>query len=94
MGLDFGLGDAEYKQRFSDQSWYDCDVTFYAPTLKNRAVVLLQRVADQIRKEAQKSVIGARIKRFWRDRAAKQAVSEKPATSEKPEKTNQPEKKN
>jgi CelD/BcsL family acetyltransferase involved in cellulose biosynthesis len=91
QGLDFGLGDAEYKQRFSDQSWYDCDVTFYAPTLKNRAVVFLQRLADDIRKEAQKSVIGARIKRFWRDRAAKQAASEKPATPEKP---NQPEKKN
>lgn len=86
QGLDFGLGDAEYKQRFSDQSWYDCDVTFYAPTLRNHAVVLLQRVADQIRKEAQKSVIGARIKRFWRDRATKQAASEKPEAVEKPEK--------
>jgi len=88
MGLDFGLGDAEYKQRFSDQSWYDCDVTFYAPALKNRAVVLLQRAADQIRKEAQQSVIAARIKRFWRDRAAKQAASEKPEAAEKPEKKN------
>ena len=97
VGLDFGLGDAEYKQRFSDQSWYDCDATFYAPTLKNRTVVLLQRVADQLRKEAQKSILAARIKRFWRDRAAKQAASGKPEAAEKPEKPEnpaQPEKKN
>ncbi|MFA7006423.1 MAG: GNAT family N-acetyltransferase, partial [Verrucomicrobiia bacterium] len=78
--LDFGLGDAEYKQRFSDESWYDCDVTLYAPTLKNRAVILLIWSADQLRKAVQRSSLGARIKRLWRDRAAKQATSEKPKT--------------
>lgn len=78
--LDFGLGDAEYKQRFSDESWYDCDVTLYAPTLKNRAVILLIRAADHIRKVAQKSSFAARVKRLWRDRAARKATSEKSET--------------
>ena len=38
--LDFGFGDAEYKRRFGDRSWYEEDVLIYA---KPRAAVLDQR---------------------------------------------------
>ncbi|MFZ2446292.1 MAG: GNAT family N-acetyltransferase [Syntrophobacteraceae bacterium] len=32
--IDFGLGDAHYKQRFAHESWRETTVTMFAPTLK------------------------------------------------------------
>jgi hypothetical protein len=36
--LDFGLGDASYKQRFGDQSWREATVRLFAPTVKGLAL--------------------------------------------------------
>lgn len=70
--IDFGFGDAFYKQRFGDQNWIESSVFIYAPTIKGillnaiRTVNLvpysyLSRLANRIN-------ILQKIKRIWRNK--------------------------
>jgi Acetyltransferase (GNAT) domain len=68
--LDFGLGDAHYKQRFGDLSWQEQSIWLFAPTAKGFLLRLLlatsntlDRVARQI---LQKMNLTDKIKALWR----------------------------
>jgi CelD/BcsL family acetyltransferase involved in cellulose biosynthesis len=71
--VDFGLGTAFYKQRFGDESWHDCEVLLYAPTLRNRLIALSFTAAKKVRSLAMKLPFVDRIKKLWRQRAAQHA---------------------
>lgn len=71
--VDFGLGSAFYKQRFGDESWEECDVVLYAPTLRNRVIAMSSAAAKQARSVAMRLPFVDRIKKVWRQHAAQQA---------------------
>lgn len=68
--LDFGIGDAVYKQRFGDRSWREGTVRLFAPTAKGailRACSGLFTVIDKIgRTVIQKLGFLDRLKTGWR----------------------------
>ncbi len=70
--LDFGLGDAEYKRRFGDESWSERDAMLFAPSLKGLRVNAV-RSTLLAGTRAGGNVLGRvgsadRIKRGWRRR--------------------------
>ena len=68
--IDFGLGDAVYKQRFGTESWEECDVALFAPTARNFVIAAASGAANRASLLAKRLPIARRIKRLWRDRAA------------------------
>lgn len=70
--LDFGLGDAQYKQRFGDQSWREATLSIFSPTLKGmllRTVLGCSRTIDSLaRRAAARMGIMDRLKTGWRKR--------------------------
>ncbi len=83
LKLDFGLGDALYKQRFGDRSWREKTITVFAPTAKGLFLWFglgICAVLDRLgRHMAQKTGLLDRVKTIWRQRLA-------PARSEADEK--------
>jgi CelD/BcsL family acetyltransferase involved in cellulose biosynthesis len=70
--LDFGLGDAYYKERFADSSWREASVQLFARSIKGRflkgylgASVWLD---DFARRVAKRLGILDRVKQAWRSR--------------------------
>ena len=72
--IDFGYGDAEYKQRFANASSPTCDVLLFGP--RPRSLLLeagvagtasLSRLAGAV---AERSGLARSLKRRWRSRAA------------------------
>jgi CelD/BcsL family acetyltransferase involved in cellulose biosynthesis len=80
--IDFGLGDALYKQRFGTESWEECDVALWAPTARNRIMTLLTRTAKGCKAAAMKLPFIGRLKRAWRDRVAQEARDHQSGDSE------------
>lgn len=76
--LDFGLGDAHYKQRFGDQSWRETTVWLFAPTAKGivlRSTLKLSIMLDSAaRRIFQRVGLVDRLKTSWRRRLAKGAT--------------------
>jgi len=70
--LDFGLGDAHYKQRFGDISWREATVTMFAPNPKGfalRSVVGLFAIIDNLsRRFLERSGLLDRVRTGWRRR--------------------------
>lgn len=70
--LDFGLGDAHYKERFGDRHWREASVQLFGPTPKGRFLHAYLGMFRRFDREARRllSRLGAvdRIKRSWRDR--------------------------
>jgi hypothetical protein len=73
--IDYGLGDAYYKQRFGDQSWQEASVRIFAPTLRN---VLLNMAQTGIETPAlwlksflSRTNLQQLIKTLWRRRLLK-----------------------
>ena len=70
--IDFGFGDAFYKQRFGDQHWDESSVYIYAPTIKGilfntiRTINLI--LYKNLLRLAEKTNILQKIKRLWRDK--------------------------
>lgn len=68
--LDFGIGDAHYKERFGDRSWRETSAWMVAPHARGVAVMLLLRAsmaADRaMRGFARRFGLTDRIKRVWR----------------------------
>ncbi len=70
--IDFGLGDAEYKQILCDTEWQDTTTYVFAPTVRGvalnliRTPVLLVDWAARIILE--RTHLAARVKKLWRDR--------------------------
>lgn len=71
--VDFGLGTAFYKQRFGTESWEECDLVLYGPTFRNRLVAASMAGAKWVRSAAMRLPFVDRIKKMWRQRAARQA---------------------
>jgi hypothetical protein len=76
--LDFGSGDAEYKDRFSDQSMDEADATLYSGRFRSRCIQDYIAAVGRVDKTARAIVarMGTlnRLKRKWRDRLAAKAA--------------------
>jgi CelD/BcsL family acetyltransferase involved in cellulose biosynthesis len=72
--FDFGLGDAQYKQRFGDEHWLDGSVRIYAPSLKGVKLNLMRTVLDGSSQTAQRLFnrlgLEQRLKTLWRKKLA------------------------
>lgn len=70
--LDFGLGDAHYKQRFGDHSWRESTARLFAPTAKGVVIRCALCVVDALDSAARKLLNRAgfldRLKTGWRRR--------------------------
>ena len=73
--IDFGLGDAQYKEMLGNRSWQEANIYVFAPTLKGVGLnayrspaILLDRC---VRKALERTQLLQRVKRTWRRRAAK-----------------------
>jgi CelD/BcsL family acetyltransferase involved in cellulose biosynthesis len=68
--LDYGLGDASYKERFSDISWREASFQIFAPTMKGKILrnymALAETIDQRLRKVAAKTGSMGYIKRTWR----------------------------
>ena len=78
--LDFGTGDAVYKQRFGDRSWREGTVWVFAPTAKGlvlRSTMGLFSAVDKFGRDViEKIGILDRLKRGWRRRLTPAKSSE------------------
>jgi CelD/BcsL family acetyltransferase involved in cellulose biosynthesis len=70
--IDFGIGEAEYKQRFGNESWLDVDVLLYGRGLRLGAVDAVRTVTIAANRGlvalARRSAMLRRLKRGWRRR--------------------------
>ena len=73
--LDFGLGDAFYKERFGDAFWTDVSISIYRPSLRGAVLKLAFTSCfyfDRLlRSVAQKLKMVNWVKRAWRSRLAR-----------------------
>jgi hypothetical protein len=81
--IDWGFGDAEYKQDLSDEKWYESSVSIWAPTPTGLKLNLEKTVTGLIDRTAkvvlQQTTLIQTAKRRWRDRL-RQVGSGKQAT--------------
>ena len=70
--IDFGLGDALYKQRFGDQSWNEASVKIFAPRLSGLVLNLARTAIDgtalSLQRLLERVHLKQRFKTFWRKR--------------------------
>lgn len=70
--IDFGIGDAHYKQVLSNRSWQDGTVYIFGPSVKGLTVNIVRTpiiLIDQLAKRILKRAGALRIiKKVWRDR--------------------------
>jgi hypothetical protein len=75
--LDFGLGNASYKQRFGDQFLREKTIWLFAPTVKGLALRSMLRLSTILNSAArqilQKLKLTDRLKTSWRRRLAKRS---------------------
>ncbi|MGE3174492.1 MAG: GNAT family N-acetyltransferase [Planctomycetota bacterium] len=72
--VDFGIGDAQYKQMLCDRSWPEQPLQWFAPTLRARWLQGLSAAADRSARWARgvldRAGLTQRIKQRWRRRLA------------------------
>jgi CelD/BcsL family acetyltransferase involved in cellulose biosynthesis len=70
--IDYGLGDAEYKRRFGNDTWEEQDVLLFAPTARAVRINLTRSAilaaADLARRALDRTGATARVKKVWRRR--------------------------
>jgi Acetyltransferase (GNAT) domain len=68
--LDFGLGDAQYKQRFGNRSWRETSAWMFAPTAKGFSLMLTIRLCGAIDRTARQLVervgLTDKLRTAWR----------------------------
>jgi len=68
--LDYGLGDADYKRRFSDESWREATIRIFAKNTKGRMIknyfMLAEFLDRKLRNIVEKKGAVSRIKKKWR----------------------------
>jgi CelD/BcsL family acetyltransferase involved in cellulose biosynthesis len=83
--LDFGLGDAHYKERFGDSEWRETTVWLFAPTAKGLFMVLLHKLSISVDRLArgilERTGLTDRVKALWRRKKATTTVA---ANAERP----------
>jgi CelD/BcsL family acetyltransferase involved in cellulose biosynthesis len=71
--LDYGFGDAEYKQLFGDRNWVEQDVIIWAPSARGIRINVIRTTLRGLNAVA-RAVVGHRlldrVKRRWRARLA------------------------
>jgi hypothetical protein len=79
-GIDFGLGDAEYKRQFCTEHWEDTTVTLYGQNLRGKTVELTTAAVRVAKKSAesllQRTNLLGLVKRIWRNRLIQNASAE------------------
>lgn len=69
--VDFGLGDAMYKQRFGNSSWEEGTAYVFAPNLRGFGLSALRTptiVVDRaLRRALERTKLVPRVKKLWRD---------------------------
>jgi hypothetical protein len=70
--IDYGLGDALYKQRFGDQSWQEASVRIFAPSFRAMALNVVQTSLEMpalwLKSLLERAHLQQRIKTLWRRR--------------------------
>jgi len=70
--IDFGWGDAGYKERFGNVMWHEKDVVVFAPTARaisaNLAGTMVGGVDRMARRALESAGLTARVKKLWRSR--------------------------
>jgi CelD/BcsL family acetyltransferase involved in cellulose biosynthesis len=86
--VDFGLGDAQYKEELCNSRWQDATVYLFAPTLRGLAlnavrtpIILLDRIG---RKVLERAKLLQRVKKMWRTRGVRQHEREARLEGEAP----------
>ena len=78
--IDFGLGDATYKQGFGNSQWEEAKICFFAPNLKgiwlNSLRIPVGFVDRAARKMLRKTAALAKVKKTWREQVR---FSQKPS---------------
>jgi CelD/BcsL family acetyltransferase involved in cellulose biosynthesis len=73
--VDFGIGDAQYKQMLCDASWDEAPLRLFAPTLRGRWLRALLATVDGsarlLRRALDRAGLTQRLKQRWRRRLAK-----------------------
>ena len=73
--IDFGFGDAFYKQRFGNQQWQESSTYIYAPTIKGMYLNLIRTITIRpylyIIGIAERKNMLQKIKTFWRNKLRK-----------------------
>lgn len=73
QAVDFGLGDAQYKQVLGDVSWQETSTYVFAPTVRGYALNLLRAPIALLNLFAKKALEGTnvlmKVKRSWRRHA-------------------------
>lgn len=70
-GIDFGLGDAEYKRLLSDREWQDASPYIFAPNIRGLGLNAYRTplmYADRLGRKMLGGRAEGRIKRLWRTR--------------------------
>lgn len=69
--MDFGLGDAEWKQRFGNEQWLETSVYVFAPRLKAVSLNLLRAplvlLEELMKKVLEHRGLLAKLKKAWRE---------------------------
>ncbi len=69
--IDFGFGDAFYKQRFGNVSWSEASVFMFAPTFKGLRMNMIRTVNAGMTRTAEflieKGKLKERVKKYWRN---------------------------
>jgi hypothetical protein len=68
--IDFGLGDAQYKQQLATRCWEEASLQFFAPSFKGLSINLLTTSLDSVdrfsRRLLDRTTLFARVKTLWR----------------------------
>jgi len=76
--LDFGIGDAQYKQRFGTRSWRETSAWMFAPSARGVSLMLSVRVCGAIDRMARRLVehtgLTDKLKGAWRRRRTDRAL--------------------
>jgi hypothetical protein len=76
--VDFGLGEAFYKERFGDQSWEEASVYLYSATAQGIAInclrTLLGLVSRGIRTVLGSLGLVSKLKTYWRRRLSRKGI--------------------
>jgi Acetyltransferase (GNAT) domain len=80
QGIDFGLGDAVYKERFGNESFEEAVVEIYAPRPKGIMIKLFRSletgVSSTVKKALARTDFLTKLKKRWRDQLAKKGATE------------------
>ena len=80
--IDFGIGEAFYKERFGDQSWEEASVCLYSATARGIAINGLRTIFG-LASRGTRAVLGslgllARLKTYWRRRLTRRGSEPEP----------------